>query len=416
MKSSGIIRKKIEETHRKKTELQHLSEAKINRLLRSISKALLDESMAIIKANQKDLAKMDKVSPLYDRLLLNETRIKAISKSILKVVKLEDPTDKTLVKKTLGNGLLLEKVTAPLGVVAAIFESRPNVVADIATLCIKSRNACVLKGSKDADHTNRAIVQIIHEVLRDYNLSPALVYLLPPDREVVQILFNATRHIDVIIPRGSNGLIEYVRQNSQVPVIETGAGVCHTYIHKAADIPMAVRIVVNAKTQRPSVCNALDTILVDQAIAARFTEALKPAFLDKNVEIHADAFCFTLLKGYPHLKKAIQEDFDREFLSLTCALKAVKGPDEALDHISKHGTRHSEAIVTNDLKTASRFLQDVDAAAVYHNASTRFTDGEEFGLGAEVGISTQKLHARGPFALEKLVTEKWILRGNGQIR
>jgi glutamate-5-semialdehyde dehydrogenase len=416
MKSSGIIRKKIEETHRKKTELQHLSEAKINRLLRSISKALLDESKVIIKANQKDLAKMDKASPLYDRLLLNETRIKAIANSILKVVKLEDPTDKTIVKKTLENGLLLEKITAPLGVVAAIFESRPNVVADITTLCIKSRNACVLKGSKDADHTNRAIVQIIHEVLKEYNLSPSLVYLLPPEREVVQILLNATRHVDVIIPRGSNGLIEYVRQNSRVPVIETGAGVCHTYVHKAANIPMAVQIVVNAKTQRPSVCNALDTILVDQAIAARFTEALRPAFLEKNVMIHADAFCFKLMRGYPHLKKAIQEDFDREFLSLTCTLKAVKGPDEALDHISKHGTRHSEAIVTNNLKVATLFLQEVDAAAVYHNASTRFTDGEEFGLGAEVGISTQKLHARGPFALEKLVTEKWILRGNGQIR
>jgi glutamate-5-semialdehyde dehydrogenase len=416
MKSSGIICKKIEETHRKKTALQHLSQAGINRLLRSISKALQQQSAAIIKANQKDLAKMDKGSPLYDRLLLNESRINAIANSILKVVKLEDPTNKSLVKKTLENGLMLEKITAPLGVVAAIFESRPNVVADIATLCIKSRNACVLKGSKDADHTNRAIVKIIHDVLKELHLSPALVYLLPPDREVVQILFNATRHIDVIIPRGSNGLIEYVRQNSRVPVIETGAGVCHTYIHEAADIPMAVRIVVNAKTQRPSVCNALDTILVDKVIAARFLEALKPAFEEKNVVIHADSGSYKLLKGYPQLKKAVPEDFNREFLSLSCAIKLIGGPEEALRHIAEHGTRHSEAIVTNDLRTASRFLQEVDAAAVYHNASTRFTDGEEFGLGAEVGISTQKLHARGPFALEKLVTEKWVLRGNGQIR
>jgi len=416
LKSSESIRKKIEQTHRATMQLQHVSKTGINRLLQRISTSLIEQAESIIQANKKDLAKMDKTSPLYDRLLLNESRIKAIAGSILKVVKLEDPTRKILTNRKLENGLLLEKITTPLGVVAAIFESRPNVVADIATLCIKSRNACILKGSKDADHTNRAIVKIIHTVLQDFKLSPALVYLLPPEREVVQILFTDTRHIDVIIPRGSNSLIEYVRNNSRVPVIETGAGVCHTYIHEKANIDMAVRIVVNAKTQRPSVCNALDTILVDKSIAARFVTALKPAFLDKNVEIHADSGSYKLLKGYPHLKKAVPEDFNREFLSLTCAIKIVGGPDETLNHIAEHGTRHSEAIITNDRKIAARFLQEVDAAAVYHNASTRFTDGEEFGLGAEVGISTQKLHARGPFALEKLVTEKWILKGNGQVR
>jgi len=416
MQTKNSIEHKIALAHAQRMILQELSANQINLILKDIAKALINNTAAILKANAKDLAKMDKSSPLYDRLLLNESRIKSIAGSILKVVKLKDPAGQIIAKRKLDNGIKLEKITTPLGVVAAIFESRPNVVVDISTLCLKSRNACVLKGSKDADHTNRAIIEIIHSALRQHQLPKSIVYLLPPERDVVNILFTATQHIDVIIPRGSNGLIEFVRKNSQVPVIETGAGVCHTYIHQSANISMAVKIVVNAKTQRTSVCNALDTIIVDENIAPTFLPALIPAFKEKKVDVYADPLSYRLLKGYPFLQKASKADYYKEFLSMACAIKVVKNIEEALEHIAKHGTRHSEAIVSRDKKAAEKFLQLVDAAAVYHNASTRFTDGEEFGLGAEVGISTQKLHARGPFALEKLVTEKWVLRGDGQIR
>ncbi len=416
MEATKTIERNMALAHSQRMILQELSTQKINLILKDIAKALINNTEDILKANAKDLAKMDKSSSLYDRLLLNESRLKSIAGSILKVVTLKDPAGQVLAKRKLGNGIELEKITTPLGVVAAIFESRPNVVADISTLCLKSRNACILKGSKDADYTNQAIIKIIHKVLTHHKIPKGIVYLLPPDRDVVNLLFTATQHIDVIIPRGSNGLIEFVRKNSQVPVIETGAGVCHTYIHRSADIPMAVKIVVNAKTQRPSVCNALDTIVIDDVIAPAFFKALIPAFIEKRVELYADVKSYSLLKGYPYLHKASKTDYFREFLSMACAVKQVKNLDEALNHIATHGTKHSEAIVTKDKKVAEKFLQMVDAAAVYHNASTRFTDGEEFGLGAEVGISTQKLHARGPFALEKLVTEKWILRGSGQIR
>ena len=274
----------------------------------------------------------------------------------------------------------------------------------------------MLKGSKDAHHTNVAIVAIIHKELKKLKLPIHLVLLLPPDREVVNELFTATKYIDVIIPRGSNSLIEFVRKNSLVPVIETGAGVCHVYVHEKANLQMAISIAVNAKTSRPSVCNAIDTILVDEKISSFFLPLLAIEFEKKQVAIIADSKTYKILKGYSKLAKANNEDFYKEHLSLTCSIKIVKDTKQALEHINEHGTKHSEAIITEDKKTATQFLKMVDAAAVYHNASTRFTDGEEFGLGAEVGISTQKLHARGPFALEKLVTEKWILKGNGQIR
>lgn len=410
------IQHKIIKTNKAAVQLLQLKPSAINKILNDFSNALLEHSDSIIKANKKDLAKMEQSNPLYDRLLLNPERLASIANSIKKVTKLADPSGKILEEKKLPNGIHLQKITAPLGVVAAIFESRPNVVADIAALCLKSRNACVLKGSRDADHTNKAIVKIIHVVLEQHHLSKELVLLLPPQREVVNELFTATKYIDVIIPRGSNSLIQFVRKNSLVPVIETGAGVCHVYVHKNADVPMAVAIVVNAKTTRPSVCNAMDTVVVDESIAKKFLSGLTESFQQKKVIVYADKKAYALLNGYPYLYKASKEDFYREFLSLTCAVKIVANETEALEHIAEHGTKHSEAIVTNNKKTAERFLTSVDAAAVYHNASTRFTDGEEFGLGAEVGIATQKLHARGPFALEKLVTEKWVLRGSGQIR
>ena len=410
------IQKQIILTKKASTTLHEIKLSQLNLLLKNISKALVDNAKTIIIENKKDVAKMNIDNPLYDRLLLNETRIEAIANSITKVIKLPFPFNKSIEKKNLPNGILLEKITTPLGVVAAIFESRPNVVADIATLCLKSGNACVLKGSKDAHHTNVAIVAIIHKELKKLKLPIHLVLLLPPDREVVNELFTATKYIDVIIPRGSNSLIEFVRKNSLVPVIETGAGVCHVYVHEKANLQMAISIAVNAKTSRPSVCNAIDTILVDEKISSFFLPLLAIEFEKKQVAIIADPRTYKILKGYSKLAKANNEDFYKEHLSLTCSIKIVKDTKQALEHINEHGTKHSEAIITEDKKTATQFLKMVDAAAVYHNASTRFTDGEEFGLGAEVGISTQKLHARGPFALEKLVTEKWILKGNGQIR
>jgi glutamate-5-semialdehyde dehydrogenase len=410
------IQHQIKQTHTVAIQLQQVKTSVINNIIKTFADELMKNAAIIIKANKKDVAKMEQSNPLYDRLLLTPQRLTSIASSLKKVTKLADPSGKILEEKKLPNGIHLQKITTPLGVVAAIFESRPNVVADIATLCLKSRNACVLKGSRDADNTNKAIVKIIHTVLQQHQLPKELVLLLPPQREVVNELFTATRYIDVIIPRGSNSLIQFVRKNSLVPVIETGAGVCHVYVHKDADMKMAVAIVVNAKTSRPSVCNAMDTVIVDEKISKNFLSALAKQLQPKEVIVYADTKAHQFLKGYPYLFKAKKEDFYREFLSLTCAVKTVKNEAEAFEHIAEHGTKHSEAIVTNNKKVADQFLVSVDAAAVYHNASTRFTDGEEFGLGAEVGIATQKLHARGPFALEKLVTEKWILRGKGQIR
>ena len=314
------------------------------------------------------------------------------------------------------NGLQLEKVAVPLGVVGAIYESRPNVTFDIATLCLRSMNGCLLKGSSEAENSNKAAVEIIKSVLKENNIDEDCVTLLPSNRETVQHLFSATKYVDVLIPRGSDSLIQFVRKNSLVPVIETGAGVCHIYVEKDAEIDKAVNIVANAKVSRPSVCNAVDSVLVDSITAPQFLEKLQPFFVKHGVEIFADEAAYELLKNYPHLHRASAEDFGREFLSLKCAVKVVDSIDEALDHIQKYSTKHSESIVSENKNQSERFLQEVDAAVVYANASTRFTDGEEFGLGAEIGISTQKLHARGPFALEKLVTEKWIVRGDGQVR
>jgi glutamate-5-semialdehyde dehydrogenase len=403
-------------TRQAAASLQALSNKQLQQLLVAIGDALIANTNGLLKANAKDLTLQSPDNPRNDRLLLTADRIKNIAKSIKQVAKLPDPTGAVLAKRILPNGLKLEKISVPLGVVGAIYESRPNVTFDIAALCLRSRNACVLKGSSEAAHSNAFSVKLIRKVLQEHGVVADAVTLLPPAREVVDQLFTATRYIDVLIPRGSDGLIQYVRKNSLVPVIETGAGVCHVYIERKADLKKAVPIAVNAKTSRPSVCNAADAILVDKSIAPAFLKQLQPAFAQYEVEVFADPKAHALLKGYPYLQKATPADFGREFLSLKCAIKVVDGIDEALTHIATYSTKHSEAIVSEDKKACERFIREVDAAAVYSNASTRFTDGEEFGLGAEIGISTQKLHARGPFALEKLVTEKWVIRGNGQIR
>lgn len=406
----------IKKTHKASVQLRSMDDQQIQKMLLLLADALEENRERILEANKIDLARQDPGNPRNDRLMLNEQRVVNIANAIRNVSKLPDPCGKVLEKRTLHNGLQLEKISVPLGVVGAIYESRPNVTFDIAALCLRSHNACVLKGSIDAHETNKVAVDIIKNVLKKNNINEDCVALLPPERETVQDLFTATKYVDVLIPRGSDNLIQFVRKNSLVPVIETGAGVCHVYVEKDADLKMAVDIVVNAKVSRPSVCNAADAILVDKPIAKDFLNQLQPEFNKYNVEIFADATAYDLLKGYPHLQKATPEDFGREFLSLKCAVKIVDNIDDALEHIAEYSTKHSEAIVSENASQCERFLQEVDAAAVYSNASTRFTDGEEFGLGAEIGISTQKLHARGPFALEKLVTEKWVVRGQGQVR
>ena len=406
----------IVKTHKAAGSIQKATAAQIYQLLEDLSKEMVTSAAELIAANKEDLSKQDPDNPKNDRLMLNEQRITGIAASVVKVAGLPDPTGKVLESRTLPNGLKLQKIAVPLGVVGAIYESRPNVTFDIAALCLRSRNACVLKGSSDAHETNLVAVRIIKKVLKKNNIDEDVVTLLPPAREVVQEMFTATKYIDVIIPRGSDSLIQFVRKNSLVPVIETGAGVCHVYVEENADLGKALNIVVNAKTSRPSVCNAADAILIDRKVAPAFLSMLKPEFEKFGVEMFADDASYKILDGYPHLAKAKPEHYGQEFLSLKCAVKVVNDIDEALDHIDQYSTKHSEAIVSESNDACNRFVREVDAAVVYTNASTRFTDGEEFGLGAEIGISTQKLHARGPWALEKLVTEKGVIDGNGQVR
>ena len=396
--------------------LARCDNASICAVLESLATRTLAAEQQILQANQKDLSRMLPSDPKYDRLLLNAKRLADIAHDLRSVAALPSPVGDMLEHKQLDNGLELSKVRVPMGVIAVIFESRPNVTFDVFALCLKTLNACVLKGSSDAHDTNRVAVRLMHEVLTQHGIDPAVVYLAAPQREYLWKILQATDCIDLAIPRGSRALIDFVRDNARVPVIETGAGVCHVYVHKDATLSMAVDIVVNAKTSRPSVCNAMDTVLIDASIPKTFLPVLQKKLIKKEVVLIAEPKAYRVIKNYPFLQQANSASFDTEYLSLTCAIKLVTNETEAMQHIAAHGTKHSEAIVTSNKKIAEQFLQIVDAAAVYHNASTRFTDGEEFGLGAEVGISTQKLHARGPFALEKLVTEKWILRGSGQIR
>jgi glutamate-5-semialdehyde dehydrogenase len=403
-------------TYKAAASLRKVGDKQVKQALKLLADSLEVSHGALLRANAKDLERQKPDNPRNDRLLLNEQRIREIAGSIRKISRLPDPSNKLLASRRLPNGLRVQKKTVPLGVVAAIYESRPNVSFDIAALCLRSRNGCLLKGSQDAADTNKAAVRLIKNALKSAGIDPDCVTLLPPDRESVQELLTATRWVDVVIPRGSDSLIRYVRANSLVPVIETGAGVCHVYVEKEADLEMAVAIIVNAKVSRPSVCNSMDTLLVDRAVAPALLHLLQAPLRGYAVEVFADAEAWRLLRGYPFLQRAKRPDFAREFLSLKSAVKVVTDIDEALKHIDKYSTRHSEAIVSRNVRQCERFLAEVDAAAVYSNASTRWTDGEQLGLGAEIGISTQKLHARGPFALEKLVTEKWVMRGNGQIR
>ncbi|WP_200979673.1 glutamate-5-semialdehyde dehydrogenase [Echinicola sp. 20G] len=395
-----------------------LTEKKINRTLEDLAKLTWESIPAILEANQKDLERMDPNDPKFDRLKLTEERIEAIAEDILNVVKLPSPLGRTLSEKTLENGLSLTKTSVPLGVIGIIYEARPNVTFDVFSLCLKSGNALVLKGGSDAHDSNTAIVKLIHQVLKKNGIDPNVVALLPPDREATAEMLQAVDYIDIIIPRGSQGLINFVRDNSKVPVIETGAGIVHTYLDKSGDNQKAANIITNAKTRRVSVCNALDCLVIHQDKISQLPEIAK-LLGEKKVKVYADELAYQTLKGhYPAdlLMPAEEAHFGTEFLAMTMSIKTVPDMESALEHIAKHSSKHSEAIVAEDEQAIDLFLKSVDAAAVYANTSTAFTDGAQFGLGAEIGISTQKLHARGPMALEELTSYKWIVRGNGQIR
>lgn len=395
-----------------------LSDIQINKILQEVARKAEKNSSFILEENQKDLERMDPDDPKYDRLALTEERIKSIADDIRNVAELPTPLGKVLEEKTLENELQLRKVTVPLGVIGIIYEARPNVTFDVFALCLKSGNACVLKGGSDAEFSNIAIVSLIHEVLRKHEVDEHMLYLMPASREATQVLLEAVGLVDIIIPRGSQGLINFVREHAKVPVIETGAGIVHTYLDASADLSKARDIVFNAKTRRVSVCNALDCLIVHQKHLENLHEICMP-LAQKQVEIYADKDSLSALEGfYPValLLPAEAEHFGTEFLSHKMSIKTVENLQEALDHITKYSSRHSEAILAEDSDVIQEFMQSVDAAAVYANTSTAFTDGAQFGMGAEIGISTQKLHARGPMALPELTSYKWQIFGNGQIR
>lgn len=387
-------------------------------VLCAIAGLLESRKEEILEANSLDLARMDRDDPKFDRLMLTSERIDAIAADVRKVASLPMPAGITLEERVLENGLNIRKVSVPLGVVGVIYEARPNVTVDVTALAIRSSNVVVLKGGSDAWNSNRVLVAIIHQAIAANGLNTDMVQLLPPDREAAEMLMNAVGYVDVLIPRGSQKLINSVRMNSKVPVIETGAGVVHTYFDESGDVEMGKRIIDNAKTRRPSVCNALECLIINRKRLTDLPVLVEP-LRQKGVELFADSDAFNALKDfYPadKLNIASEADFHREFLSLRMSVKTVSTIDEALEHIYLHSTKHSEALISNNSENISRFQNEVDAAAVYINASTAFTDGAQFGLGAEIGISTQKLHARGPMALRELCSYKWLITGNGQTR
>lgn len=390
----------------------------INRVLLALADEAVAQADTILLENAKDLAQMDAANPLYDRLLLTKERIEGIASDIRNVASLPSPLGKLLSETVRPNGIRISKISVPFGVVGIIYEARPNVSFDVFSLCLKSGNACVLKGGTDAHNSNMAIVAVIQSVLERFELDKNIVTLLPAGREATAELMDAVGIVDVIIPRGGKGLIEFVRDNSRVPVIETGAGICHTYFDETGDVSKGKEIVFNAKTRRVSVCNALDCLVVNEK---RLTDLpqLCEKLATKNVVIYADVKAFTFLTGkYPAalLQKATDESFDTEFMDYKMAIKTVGSLREAIEHIALHSSKHSECIVSEDANAIELFDRSVDAACIYTNVSTAFSDGAQFGLGAEIGISTQKLHARGPMALAELCSYKWIVKGEGQVR
>jgi len=398
--------------------LAALSDEQRNEILNAVADSIIQKKDRILEANGKDLAKMDKKNPLYDRLQLTEKRLDDIAADMRNVASLPSPLGHITKAKTLPNGLRLHRVSVPFGVIGMIYEARPNVTYDVFSLCFKTGNACVLKGGSDADLSNQAAVELIHEILQQYHINPDVVTLLPATHEATGELLNAVGYVDLCIPRGGRRLIDFVRDTARIPVIETGAGVVNTYFDLEGDLEMGKAIVCNAKTRRVSVCNALDCLLIHEQRLGDLFELVKP-LLDHKVTLYADAPAYQLLDGhYPAilLHPATDESFGTEFMDYKMAIRTVSSLEEALAHIDRYGSGHSEAIITANEETARRFQQHVDAACVYWNAPTSFTDGAQFGLGAEIGISTQKLGPRGPMALEEITTYKWIIEGEGQTR
>jgi glutamate-5-semialdehyde dehydrogenase len=390
----------------------------INRVLLLVADAAVENAEFIIAENKKDLDLMDKSDPKYDRLILTSERINGIASDIRNVKNLPSPLSRILTKEIRPNGLIISKISVPFGVIGVIYEARPNVTFDVFSLCLKSGNACILKGGSDAINSNKAIAGIIKTVLEKNGIDQNVLTLLPAGRDETTQLLNARDYVDLIIPRGSRNLIDYVRANASIPVIETGAGICHTYFDEFGDKEKGRVIVNNAKTRRVSVCNALDCLIVHETRLMDI-DYLVNLCSNSSVIIYADEKAYQVLDGkYPAelLEKATPDSFGTEFLSYKMAIKTVKSFEEAVYHINEYGSKHSEAIISENFNRIQLFYKLVDASSVYANASTAFTDGAEFGLGAEIGISTQKLHARGPMALEALTTYKWIIEGNGQVR
>ena len=397
--------------------LSLLDDAQRNAVLLHLADAIVAGSAGLLEANAKDLAAMDRSNPLYDRLMLTEDRLKGIAADMRQVASLPSPLGRTLVERTLPNGLRLRKVSVPFGVIGVIYEARPNVTFDVFSLCFKSGNACLLKGGRDADASNRAAVSLIKRILEEEGVEADTVNLMPATHEAAGELLEAVGYVDLVIPRGGRRLIDFVRDNAKVPCIETGAGVVNTYFDESGDLDKGIRIVTNAKTRRVSVCNALDCLIIH---SSRLGDL--PALLEQmsgRVTLYADPRAFDALAGkYPQerLQPAGPDAFGTEYMDYKMAVKTVDSLDEALDHIRIYGSGHSESIVTESAVNARKFQAMVDAACVYVNAPTSFTDGAQFGLGAEIGISTQKLGARGPMGLEEITSYKWLIEGNGQTR
>jgi glutamate-5-semialdehyde dehydrogenase len=410
------LKETFEKVKRASKTLTLLSDDQRNEILNAVADAIINSKVRILEANAQDLAKMSKDNPLYDRLQLTESRLEGIAADMRNVATLPSPLGHITKQKTLPNGLRLCRVSVPFGVIGMIYEARPNVTFDVFSLCFKSGNACVLKGGKDADYSNREEVALIHEILEKYGVSKDVVALLPATHEATGEMLNAVGYVDLCIPRGGRKLIDFVRDTARIPVIETGAGVVNTYFDKEGDLEMGKAIINNAKTRRVSVCNALDCLLVHLDRLDVLEKLVEP-MASKNVIIYADEQAYAALDGkYPLLEPATEDSFGTEFMDYKLAIKTVASLEEALDHIDNNGSGHSEAIITMNEQTARKFQAHVDAACVYWNAPTSFTDGAQFGLGAEIGISTQKLGPRGPMALEEITTYKWLIEGEGQTR
>jgi glutamate-5-semialdehyde dehydrogenase len=419
-KKELILKAKVSKAASKR--LAYISTEIKNRALNNIADDLLAKKNEILAANNLDYNKARESGmniAMLDRLLLTEERIKSMSQDVLSLITLPDPVGDVIETHTLPNGLIISKRRVPLGVIGAIYESRPNVTIDISSLSIKSGNSTILRGGKESIHSNSTLAKLVQEAAARANIpNGAVQFIESTDRDVVNQMLNMGNYIDVIIPRGGVGLINYVKENSIIPVVAGGIGVCHIYVDRNAEIDQALAISYNAKVQRPTVCNALDCLLVHKDIAMDYLPRLATEFAKEGVEIHCDENSMSILKSVSNimLTPATDLDWGKEFLSLVIAIKIVSSIDEALEHIEQYSSGHSEAIVTNDYYSAMRFLNEVDAACVYVNASTRFTDGAQFGLGAELGISTQKIHARGPIGLKEITSYKWVVFGSGQVR